>query len=223
MSGRGQRFTEAGYSDPKPLIQIKGKMMFEYALDNFNNCKKFIFVINQNIEVNSKFQKFINNFKEDYEIVNHKEITNGQATSLYLAIKELDEEQGVFVSSCDVSFSKIDNIPKDKNIAFTIKPEMHHMENAEQYGWIENINNSYKVSCKKLPKTNNKIDIITGCFYFNSLKDFKLAYINMTNNKATVNNEYYLDNIFNFEPILSRTQTLRVENYNSFGSPEEIV
>ena len=44
-----------------------------------------------------------------------------------------------------------------------------------------------------------------------------------TNNKATVNNEYYLDNIFNFEPILSRTQTLRVENYNSFGSPEEIV
>ena len=70
---------------------------------------------------------------------------------------------------------------------------------------------------------DNKIDIITGCFYFNSLKDFKLAYINMTNNKATVNNEYYLDNIFNFEPILSRTQTLRVENYNSFGSPEEIV
>tara|TARA_B100001996_G_scaffold241155_1_gene186465 strand:+ start:15093 stop:15764 length:672 start_codon:yes stop_codon:yes gene_type:complete len=223
MSGRGQRFSEAGYSDPKPLIQIKGKMMFEYSLDNFNNCNKFIFVINQNIEVNSKFQKFINNFKEDYEIVNHKEITNGQATSLYLAIKELDEEQGVFVSSCDVSFSKIDNIPKDKNIAFTIKPEMHHMENAEQYGWIENINNSYKVSCKKLPKTNNKIDIITGCFYFNSLKDFKLAYINMTNNKATVNNEYYLDNIFNFEPILSKTQTLRVENYNSFGSPEEIV
>lgn len=222
MSGKGQRFSKAGYSDPKPLIDIKGKMMFEYALDHFNNCKKFIFVINQNIEVHPKFQNFITDFKKDYEIVNHKEITNGQATSLYLAIKELDEEQGFFVSSCDLSFSKIDNIPKDKNIAFTIKPEIHHIENSSQYGWIENINNSYKVSCKKLPKTNNNIDIITGCFYFNSFKDFKLAYKNMISNRATVNNEYYLDNIFNFEPIASSTETLRVENYNSFGSPKEI-
>lgn len=44
----------------------------------------------------------------------------------------------------------------------------------------------------------------------------------MISNRATVNNEYYLDNIFNFEPIASSTETLRVENYNSFGSPKEI-
>tara|TARA_B100001029_G_C15054691_1_gene453440 strand:+ start:1195 stop:1866 length:672 start_codon:yes stop_codon:yes gene_type:complete len=222
MSGKGQRFSNAGYSDPKPLIEIKGKMMFEYALDHFNDCNKFIFVVNENIKVNPKFQKFITNFKKDYEIVNLKEITNGQATSLYLAIKELHEKQGFFVSSCDLSFNKIDNIPKNKNIAFTIKPAIHHIENAEQYGWIEKIGNSYKVSCKKLPNTSNNIEVITGCFYFNSLKDFKLAYKNMINNKATVNNEYYLDNVFNFEPIISGSQTLRVKNYKSFGSPGEI-
>jgi capsule biosynthesis phosphatase len=36
MAGRGQRFVDAGYKEPKPLIKINGKYMFELAVESFN-------------------------------------------------------------------------------------------------------------------------------------------------------------------------------------------
>ena len=222
MSGKGERFSKVGYLDPKPLIQIDQKMMFEYSLDHFSYPDKFIFVVNKSINENPKFINFIENFSNDHEIIIHDEVTSGQATSLYLAIKDVSSDQGFFVSSCDLSFMKINDIPLSKNIIFTTKPERHHIENANQYGWVEYIDNEYKVSCKERPNTNNNLSLVTGCFYFQSLFDFKLGYENMVQANSKINNEYYLDNIFNFEPISFNTSIVNVDMYKSFGSPEEI-
>ena len=35
MAGSGQRFVDAGYTDPKPLIKVGGKMIVEYVIDMF--------------------------------------------------------------------------------------------------------------------------------------------------------------------------------------------
>ena len=35
MAGKGQRFIDAGYSIPKPLISINGKPMVENVIKNF--------------------------------------------------------------------------------------------------------------------------------------------------------------------------------------------
>ncbi len=37
MSGLGSRFTQAGYIDPKPLINVNGKPMIQAVVDNLNN------------------------------------------------------------------------------------------------------------------------------------------------------------------------------------------
>lgn len=223
MSGRGERFSNAGYEDPKPLIKVDEKMMFEYSIDHFAHPKKYLFIVNKTINNNSKFQDFIKNFDKDYKIITHNEVTNGQATSLYLAVKDFNSEEGFFVSSCDLSFVKITELDLNKNIIFTTKPEKYNFENADQYGWVENINDNYKVTCKKMPNTTNDISVLTGCFYFKSLLDFKTAYQNMVNTNSKINNEYYLDNIFNFDPLRSDTSVTQVENYKSFGTPQEIL
>ena len=222
MSGKGERFTNDGYEDPKPLIQIGQKMMFQYSVDHFSYTDKYLFVVNKSISENPKFLKFIEKFQNNYEIIIHEKVTNGQASSLYLAIKELSSDEGFFVSSCDLSFMEITDIPLNQNIIFTTKPEKNHIENPDQYGWVENIDSQYKVSCKHMPNTKNKLSIVIGCFYFKSLIDFKIAYEKMVELKSTINNEYYLDNIFNFEPLKSNTSTFQVEGYKSFGSPKEI-
>lgn len=222
MSGKGERFSDAGYTIPKPLIKIKQKMMFEYSLNHFSYPDKFLFVVTKGINEDPKFLNFIKKFQYDYKIIIHEKVTNGQATSLYLAIEELSPEQGFFVSSCDLSFMKIKNISLDKNLLFTTTPEKHHIENSSQYGWVEHNNNQYKVSCKQMPNTKSKLSIIIGCFYFKSILDFKIAYKNMVKAESIINNEYYLDNIFNFEPIMSDTSTYQVHEYKSFGTPKEI-
>ncbi len=223
MSGKGERFSNAGYEDPKPLIKVYEKMMFEYSIDHFAHPEKYLFVINKSINENSKFQDFIKNFDKDYETIIHDEVTNGQATSLYLAVKNLKGEQGFFVSSCDLSFIKITELDLNKNTIFTTKPEKYHFEHADQYGWVEEINGDYKITCKKMPNTTNSISVITGCFYFKSLLDFKIAYKKMVEENSKINNEYYLDNIFNFDPLRTEVSVKQVDNYKSFGTPQEIL
>jgi len=48
MSGVGKRFLDAGYDQPKPLIEVDGKPMIEHVLELFPNIKDVIFICNQN-------------------------------------------------------------------------------------------------------------------------------------------------------------------------------
>ena len=51
IAGNGQRFIDAGYSVPKPLIEINGKTILDRSLESVNiqNCN-LIFLITQNHE-----------------------------------------------------------------------------------------------------------------------------------------------------------------------------
>ena len=43
MAGAGSRFFDAGYTDPKPLIQIEGKTMIQRVIENLDLDGNFIF------------------------------------------------------------------------------------------------------------------------------------------------------------------------------------
>jgi len=46
MAGRGSRFQQVGYVDPKPLIQVAGKSMIERVISNLTPSTehRFIFI-----------------------------------------------------------------------------------------------------------------------------------------------------------------------------------
>ena len=47
MSGFGERFKEAGYNIPKPLIKVDGKPMISHVIDMFPSDSEFIFICNE--------------------------------------------------------------------------------------------------------------------------------------------------------------------------------
>ena len=47
MSGFGERFRQAGYSIPKPLIEIESKPIIAHVIDMFPGENDFIFICNQ--------------------------------------------------------------------------------------------------------------------------------------------------------------------------------
>ena len=47
MSGFGERFRRAGYSIPKPLIEVEGKPIIAHVIDMFPGETDFIFICNQ--------------------------------------------------------------------------------------------------------------------------------------------------------------------------------
>ena len=44
MAGRGKRFEAAGYSFPKPLIDVENKPMIQIIIENLNLPGKYIFL-----------------------------------------------------------------------------------------------------------------------------------------------------------------------------------
>jgi hypothetical protein len=45
MAGAGSRFEKAGYTFPKPLIDVRGKPMIQWVVDNLNVEAKYIFIV----------------------------------------------------------------------------------------------------------------------------------------------------------------------------------
>jgi len=51
IGGKGERFSNCGYKEPKPLIPIFGKPMISYVIDNlFYKPEDKIFIIYYDIE-----------------------------------------------------------------------------------------------------------------------------------------------------------------------------
>ena len=53
MSGVGQRFINAGHTDPKPLIKVEGRPIIEHVVKLFPGEENFLFIINQDHEKNT--------------------------------------------------------------------------------------------------------------------------------------------------------------------------
>ena len=49
MSGIGKRFIDAGYKEPKPLIEIEGKPIIEHVVNMFAGDGDFIFIWHSDI------------------------------------------------------------------------------------------------------------------------------------------------------------------------------
>jgi NDP-sugar pyrophosphorylase family protein len=45
MAGAGSRFEQAGYTFPKPLIDVKGKPMIQVVVENLNIKANYIYIV----------------------------------------------------------------------------------------------------------------------------------------------------------------------------------
>ena len=54
MAGAGSRFQEAGYTFPKPLIEVNGQPMIQTVVSNLNLDGTYIFLVQK-----AHYEKFI--------------------------------------------------------------------------------------------------------------------------------------------------------------------
>lgn len=103
MAGRGSRFSDAGYTDPKPLINIHGKRMIEVVINNLiPKCEhRFIFVC-QEEHVNAyNLDAIFSKACKKYVIVTINEITDGAAITVLKARKFFDNEDSLMIANSD--------------------------------------------------------------------------------------------------------------------------
>src|ERR1700683_3513128 len=104
MAGTGDRFVNAGYIDPKPLIKVNGKRIIEYICEMFDlENDELIFICNNTHLQTTNMKYILNSIIPGCEILsipNHKKgpIFTMLASDINDHIKD-DEE--VIVCYCD--------------------------------------------------------------------------------------------------------------------------
>lgn len=106
MAGLGSRFRKAGYTVPKYMIEVHGKTLFEWSMESLagfamkeNTC---IFIVKKEDDAS----EFIRNKCADMGIADVKIIeidylTDGQATTAMLGVKEWDKEDSLMIYNID--------------------------------------------------------------------------------------------------------------------------
>jgi len=101
MAGAGSRFEKAGYTFPKPLIDVRGKPMIQWVVDNLNIEARYIFIVQKNHFEKYNLKDTINNFCPNNEIVQIDEITKGAACTTLLAKQFINKDEPLIIANSD--------------------------------------------------------------------------------------------------------------------------
>ena len=100
MAGRGQRFTEAGYDKPKPLIDVVGVPMIKRVIDSLtlkNYYYNFIFIALQE-HLDEGLQEYL---ADKGTIIPLNHVTEGAACTTLMASKYIDNDYPLVIANCD--------------------------------------------------------------------------------------------------------------------------
>jgi HAD superfamily hydrolase (TIGR01509 family) len=190
IGGKGERFKNAGYKDPKPMISIFGKPMICYVIDNILiRDNDIIFIIYYEIEG-------IDTIKEKYPFIRFIKInkqTMGATETIMLGLNQILQEtchKKTIIMDCDTFYTEdiIDLYDKcNKNAVFYIK----NKEKNPIYSYIkidEFTNQILEIQEKNKISDNAN----TGIYCFNDitvLYDFSNYVVN---NNIMFRNENYI-------------------------------
>jgi len=93
MAGRGSRFADAGYKDPKPLIPVRGVPMIKLVIDNLRPSRphRFVFICQREHVAGYGLEPRLAAWAPGCAIVQLDGVTEGAACSVLTAEAYLDD------------------------------------------------------------------------------------------------------------------------------------
>jgi NDP-sugar pyrophosphorylase family protein len=101
MSGIGKRFLDAGYKDPKPLIEVEGKPIIAHVVDMFPGETKFTFICNEEHLATTKMRAVLKELVPTANILSIPPHKKGPVYAVSLVYALIDDEEEVIVNYCD--------------------------------------------------------------------------------------------------------------------------
>ena len=199
MAGRGSRFAEAGYKDPKPLISVHGKPMIQVVVENLTpKCNhRFIFICqNQHIkdyDLTSKLKSMANNV----EIIGIDGITEGQVCTVLKAKHFINNDEPLMTANSDqyIDFDINDYLSamNDNNLDGLI---MTMKANDPKWSYAKTNKEGFVIETAE-KKVISK-DATVGIFNFRHGKDLVRSAEQMIADNIRVNNEFYTCPCYNY-------------------------
>ena len=231
MAGAGQRFVDAGYTVPKPLIEIDGEPMIIRAAKSLPPADYWIFICQEEHILEHGIDEKLRQYFPNSDVISVRYLTEGQACTCMLAKDVLRPDDQLTIGACDNSME--DDQKKFRNqiassdaLVWTFRNNPAVEKNPKMYGWVEvdNDGKSKRVSCKE-PISDNPLrdHAVIGAFSFRQAELFLQAVDSMIAKNRRINGEFYMDVAMD-ECITLQNSVLPMEvsTYTCWGTPEDL-
>ncbi len=222
MAGAGSRFEQAGYTFPKPLIEIKGKPMIQLVVENLNIDANYIFIVRKEHRIKYNLDSFLNLVTPKCKIIEVDKITEGAACTALLAKQYINNDAPLFFANSDQFAEwnsnefmyKMNETDADGGIVtFEATHPKWSFAKINEFGLITEV-------AEKNPISNNAT---VGFYWWKRGSDFVKYAEQMINKNIRVNNEFYVCPVFN-EAIQDNKKIINfnIKNMWGLGTPEDL-
>ena len=222
MAGAGSRFEQAGYTFPKPLIEVKGKPMIQVVVENLNIKANYIYVVQKTHREKYNLDTLLNLITPGCKIVETEGVTEGAACTALLTKEHINSENPLFFANSDQFVEwdsnefmyKMNEIDVDGGIvSFRATHPKWSFAKVDENGLVTEVAEKNPIS-----------DIATvGYYYWKHGSDFVKYAEQMIENNIRVNNEFYVCPVFN-QAIADGKQirTFDIPKMWGLGTPEDL-
>jgi dTDP-glucose pyrophosphorylase len=232
MSGIGNRFVEAGYKDPKPLIVIDGKPIIEHVCDLFPNENKFTFICNAKHLAETNMREVLLRIKPNANVVEIQNHKKGPVFAVSLVEDLIDDDEEVIVNYCDFGaywdYEDFLKHTRDRNAdgAVPAYKRFHpHMLGSTNYAFMRDDEQWMLEIKEKEPFTDNRMNEYAsdGTYYFKKGSYVKKYFNELMEKDINLKGEYYVSLIYNLlvEDGL-KVSIYDVQHMLQWGTPQDV-
>ena len=222
MAGAGSRFEAAGYTFPKPLIDVEGKPMIQVVVDNLNMDANYIYVVQKAHREKYNLDTLLNLITPGCKIVETNGLTEGAACTALLAKEFINNDAPLFFANSDQFVEwdsnefmyKMNETKADGGIVTfkAIHPKWSFAK-INELGLVTEV-------AEKNPISDNAT---VGYYFWKQGSDFVKYAEEMIAKDIRVNNEFYVCPVFN--QAIEAGKEIRTFNINKMwglGTPEDL-
>jgi dTDP-glucose pyrophosphorylase len=227
MAGRGSRFRDAGYTKPKPFIEVDGKTMIERVLENLAvpNAQFILIAQQEHLDAEPKLAANLSR-RPNVRIVPMSFVTEGSACTVLMARPHIDNDAPLLIANCDqlVDMSVADFVRDchdrglDGSILCFRDPTRH-----PKWSFAKVADDGLVVETREKVAISDLATV--GMYYFSRGSTFVAAATDMIVRNDRVNNEFYTCPVYNY--AIGRggrigTFNISMEAMHGLGTPEDL-
>jgi HAD superfamily hydrolase (TIGR01509 family) len=222
MAGAGSRFEQAGYTFPKPLIEVRNKPMIQVVVENLNLDANYIYVVQKAHREKYNLDTLLNLLTPGCKIVETDGLTEGAACTALLAKEYINNDNPLFFAN------------SDQFVEWDSNEFMYKMQETDADGGIVTFTATHpKWSFAKIDEKGlvtevaekNPISNVAtvGYYYWKYGSDFVKYAEQMIEKNIRVNNEFYVCPVFN-QAIedCKQIRTFNTAGMWGLGTPEDL-
>lgn len=224
MAGAGSRFEKAGYTFPKPLIDVNGKPMIQVVVDSMNIDANFIYIVQKIHREKYNLDTLLNLITPNCKIVDVDGLTEGAACTVLLAKEYINNENQLILTNSDqyIEWNSTDFMYQmnEKNFDGSI---MCFEATHPKWSFVKT--NESKIITEVAEKNPISNQATAGIYYWKHGSDFVKYAEQMIKKNIRVNNEFYTCPVYN-EAIQDNKVIFSYEipskNMWGLGTPEDL-